>query len=227
MALINLRNALMTGKRSPLPPGARWVEYLEATGTQYINTGWIPVRNAKLSIDFAVMMSGNNTPMQGGCINNGGKPFYNWYWTGTNLSNYLLVNYFGNFSETSWGGSNHYSKTPIGSIRRDIRNVATYDGVTGVSTLNDDVFQGGACNSTPSVPFFLYARNNRGVAELFSKLKVYGFSVDVAGEKVLDFRPIAIGTTGYMLDLVSGEYLPYGNKGTGDFVIGPDIPSPV
>lgn len=224
--LINLRNALMTGKKSPLPPGARWVEYLESTGTQYINTGWIPVRGAKLSIDCAVMMSVDDPPMQCGCINNGRKPYYNWYWSGSNQSDFFLVNYFGDFSETSWGGANRYTKTPVGSIRWDVRNVATYDGVTGVSTLNDDVFQGGACNSTPSVPFFLYARNNRGVAELFSKLKVYGFSVDIEGEKTLDLHPIAIGDTGYMLDLVSGEYLPYGNKGTGNFVIGPDIPSP-
>ena len=40
--LINLRNALMTGKR--LPYDAE-VEYLESTGTQYINSG-LTVSNA-------------------------------------------------------------------------------------------------------------------------------------------------------------------------------------
>jgi hypothetical protein len=46
------------------------------------------------------------------------------------------------------------------------------------------------------------------------------------GILVRDFRPVAIGTTGYMLDLLTGDYLPYGNKGTGDFVIGPDTNAP-
>ena len=43
---------------------------------------------------------------------------------------------------------------------------------------------------------------------------------------IRDFRPIAIGNTGYMLDLVSGDYLQYGNKGMGDFIIGPDAQPP-
>ena len=50
MALINLRNALMTENKSPLPPGARWVEYLESTGTQYIDTGF----NADAAFGFEI-----------------------------------------------------------------------------------------------------------------------------------------------------------------------------
>ena len=42
---------------------------------------------------------------------------------------------------------------------------------------------------------------------------------------VRDFIPVRKGTVGYLYDRVTGAL--FGNAGTGDFVIGPDIPSPV
>ena len=57
----------------------------------------------------------------------------------------------------------------------------------------------------------------------FAYCRMYGLDDTTI---IRDFRPIAIGASGYMLDLISGEYLQYGNAGTGDFVIGPDAPAP-
>jgi uncharacterized membrane protein len=69
-------------------------------------------------------------------------------------------------------------------------------------------------------PIWLFVAND--ATTLRGRNRLAKFSIYRSGTLVRDFRPIAIGTTGYMLDLVSGEYLPYGNKGTGDFVLGPD-----
>ena len=77
-------------------------------------------------------------------------------------------------------------------------------------------------------PFYLFARNNGGAAELFCYERIYEAKFYNEGNLIRDFRPIAIGDKGYMLDLGGGEHLPYGNKGTGnDFIIGPDIFSPI
>ena len=46
---------------------------------------------------------------------------------------------------------------------------------------------------------------------------------DENGELVRDFIPVRVGRVGYLFDRVSGEYLPFGNKGTGSFILGPDI----
>lgn len=50
--------------------------------------------------------------------------------------------------------------------------------------------------------------------------KLYGFQIFDDGVLTLDLAPVRVGDAGYMLDRISGEL--FGNKGTGDFVIGPD-----
>lgn len=221
--LINLRNALMAGKKSPLPPGARWVEYLGGTGTQYIDTGWVPTNSDRLEI--VASMTSTRSVGQFGCIQNGGKPYYNFSANGEDPRGRVtsFMYYFGDFSQ---------------QLYVDYRSVvylnqfftAIYDGASGLCGLTQQGTQErytSPCNSVPTVPFYLMARNNSGRAELFCKMRISAFSVESGGNTTLSLRPIAIGTTGYLLDLVSGEYLPYGNKGTGNFTIGPDIPSPV
>ena len=59
-----------------------------------------------------------------------------------------------------------------------------------------------------------------------SNSRIYFCRIKEGGILVRDFRPIAIGNTGYMMDILTGDYLQYGNKGTGDFVLGPDAPPP-
>ena len=44
---------------------------------------------------------------------------------------------------------------------------------------------------------------------------------DASGGLLLDFIPVRVGTVGYLYDRVSGKL--FGNAGTGDFVLGPDI----
>ena len=51
--------------------------------------------------------------------------------------------------------------------------------------------------------------------------KIAWLKVRIGNNIVYDLIPVRIGTTGYMYDKVSGEL--FGNSGTGDFVLGPDI----
>ena len=64
--------------------------------------------------------------------------------------------------------------------------------------------------------------------KLFKKLdwesvRLYAFQIFDNGVLVRDFIPVRVGRAGYMFDRVSGEYLPFGNVGTGAFILGPDI----
>ena len=54
--LINLRNALMAGKRIPYDAE---VEYLESTGTQCIDTGIYPTTMMRWSVDIQFIGSAN------------------------------------------------------------------------------------------------------------------------------------------------------------------------
>ena len=48
------------------------------------------------------------------------------------------------------------------------------------------------------------------------KYRLFGAKIDT-----LDFIPVRKGTVGYLYDRVSGKL--FGNAGTGDFVLGPDV----
>jgi hypothetical protein len=52
-------------------------------------------------------------------------------------------------------------------------------------------------------------------------LKVYAFTVLKEGVKLLNFIPVVVDGVGYMYDTVSKKL--FGNVGTGNFVIGPEI----
>ena len=41
------------------------------------------------------------------------------------------------------------------------------------------------------------------------------------GELIMDLIPVRIADRGYMYDLISGTV--FGNSGTGDFLLGPDL----
>lgn len=53
--------------------------------------------------------------------------------------------------------------------------------------------------------------------------KIYSFQIVDAGVILLDFIPVRVGQVGYMYDKVSGKL--FGNAGTGEFVLGPDVNS--
>jgi hypothetical protein len=91
--------------------------------------------------------------------------------------------------------------------------------------INGEMFRNNQGSNPYAYPFHIF--NLGGYAPMFAPhLRIHKLKVVVNSTLVRDFRPIAIGNTGYMLDLVSGEYLPYGNKGTDDFTIGPDTNAP-
>lgn len=211
--LINLRNAMMTGKKSPLPPGARWVEYLQSDGAQYIDTGILVSSNLNdAQIDITYMSSVTST---GDLYVFGGGNTY-----GTAIQA-VLTTHTG-YAAFSWGQNlsvnNAYQSNAITNLRMTYNDYEVAFGSTvkrGSFTATERTF------SERNIYLFRLNRASGGI-NTNKDLRIYGFKLSRNGTPVRSFAPIAIGTTGYMLDFVSGEYLQYGNKGTGDFVVGPD-----
>ena len=211
--LINLRNALMAGKKSPLPPGARWVEYLESDGGQYVDTGVVPVFPDELT--YAARVYYYNTQTRS--------------IQGRQGSFYFGVIY--QKLQPGLGGAAYVNVAILPATWYDVTckyTTGQYPGAYG--TVDYDVggtsgsVTNGFSDAPAGGPIWLFIANN--ATTLRGQNRLAKFSIYRRGALVRDFHPIAIGTTGYMLDLVSGDYLQYGNKGTGDFVIGPDTNAP-
>lgn len=64
----------------------------------------------------------------------------------------------------------------------------------------------------------IFARDDGSYA---CKIKVYNVKVWGFGDIKIDAIPVRVGTVGYLYDRVSGQL--FGNAGTGDFVLGPDV----
>jgi hypothetical protein len=189
----------MGGKRVALPYDAE-VEYLESTGTQYINTG-LNLRSAvSFACSFALSRSvTDNSMIMGAYKDDSTTPKFQFFVRDTML--------WGSINPAAWRA--HSGFTPEYGVSVGV----TYN-TTGTAIASASDFQ-----------VYLFARNNdRGVYLPFDGLRLFSCSFSVGGTPVRDYIPVRVGSgagaVGYLYDRVSGTL--YGNAGTGNFTVGPD-----
>ena len=203
-----------------LPKGGRWVEYLESTGTQWIDTG-VNARDT-IKIDAFAEVTQTNTSTLSGCffVINGVESSIDIGYGISAQRWFMRAFSSGTISTQSvdsawkWSAGIHrfYLDCNRAYVEVDGIGETRTKQVTGVSSVK--------------IPMFARKDSYGVIVNNTSGFRIYKYNISDGTTLARNFRPIAIGTTGYMLDLVSGEYLPYDNKGTGDFVIGPDISAP-
>ena len=200
-SLLNVGRALVTP-----PPYDAEIEYLESTGTQYIDTG------VSISYDLRVVVKVNiraiaarNTShfFGGRAVSTGGAGYGI-----TTANGALSSDYFGSRVQI-------YSICPTNrwlNIDKN-KNVVIVDDTTITNTA-----------STTTIPernvylFGFDAPQYNGSYSgtiRYSQAKIYKND-----NLILDFIPVRVGQVGYMYDKVSGQL--FGNSGTGDFILGPD-----
>lgn len=198
--LINLRNALMSGKRR-LPYDAE-VEYLECTGSQWIDTGILPV------VGYTYEMT--ITPLSGmqGCIFGAGRS--------------------SKFLQIAQGSSAYwvlYHSSASGQIDLSFVAGQTYNIVFGPSaiTINGNAASGlfGTAGISADT-IVLFARKYAGEVSMAAvNYRMHAFKILNGDTVVADFIPVRKSGVGYLYDRVSGKL--FGNAGTGDFVLGQDV----
>lgn len=191
MKIVNRRRVM--GKK--LPYDAK-IEYLESTGTQFIDTGLklcsgiynnfrietkikscARVDATQYAVILACVLENNSFP--GFIIRYAGD-----------------VHLVYNNSTTRVGGSDS-----IIEINHFFDNISQHD-----------------------IPTTLYAGYNRdGGVFRYSKVTIYYLKIYGNEELIADFIPVRIGQVGYMYDKVSGQL--FGNSGKGEFILGPDVNS--
>lgn len=200
--LINLRNALMAGKR--LPYDAE-VEFLESTGTQWIDTGVKPSEDLATYITFSYQQIANNVSAFGSRSN---STVNDRYWL--NYDSKFEIGY-GN-----WGSA--VETTSVGAINTIAFNEIV-DGNHTFTVNGRSITFSGTPNT--SVNIIVFGRVVGSTAPVLSKMRLYSMSMMRNGVLVRDYIPVRKGTVGYLYDRVTGKL--FGNAGTGDFVLGPDV----
>ena len=207
MALINLRNALMAGKR--LPYDAE-VEYLESTGTQWIDTGIVPTDSTGFQVLSRCLGTGvdNNYRLIG--VQDGSvRCLFSTQTVGSNNT------FFGWNSPVGRLGL-FYNVDVLASLNFLNNRSAILNGQTKASNLST--------LGTITLRMYLFG-NNSQAGNMSNNFigRVYSAKISENSTLVRDFIPVRKGTVGYMYDRVTGLMKPFGNAGTGDFVVGPDV----
>lgn len=201
--LVSARTAAWSGKH--LPYDAE-VEYLESTGTQWIDTGIKTLSSSTVEVEAASTVF-NSLDMMFGSIGEDASSliralvYYDSSHGGRIISlqsgMYGVTNAFIAY-DTAF---HNYIITPTkAEVEGKIFSVTRSDN----SLRNFLLFASVIISGTS---YFSHAR--------ISRCKIYHSDVIV-----LDLIPVRKGNIGYMYDRVSGQL--FGNQGTGAFIIGPD-----
>jgi len=191
------------------------IEYLESSGTQWINTLCPITLNTVFKVKFISLPNNADNTIVAAHAS-----------TDSDYSNYSLIMRIQRYlrrdiSYNSFGNSGNITPSTdpveitLASSYYQLNNETPQTFTPTIQTLPS--FQVGtslfAIHSTPSR------------VTNYAKIKLYYFQQYNDNTLIRDFIPVRVGQVGYMYDKVSGKL--FGNKGTGNFILGPDISNPV
>lgn len=198
---VTIGGSVVWEKPSPLPYDAE-VEYLESTGTQWIDTGVKGNENTRVELCISV------SSLYSGAYSS----IFGYY--GTNIDS---VSIFGG-GTTRFGSRNTSFTTPSTNTIYQIAIDKAGFTVNGTTTSWSQSAQFETAGN-----LIAFGRNDTTFG-LFSG-KYYSLKIYQNGVLVRDYIPVRKGTVGYLYDRVSGAL--FGNAGTGAFGYGADLPYPI
>jgi len=185
------------------------IEYIESTGTQYIDTGITDVVNSEFEIVFQLTkLSTTDGCIVGADANNGWK---------------TIVGYNSSFFYTQCGGNGQYVSCN-GSVDLEKHTMKVVNTTNTQTFICDNIAQTQTYTIPVDQTYSLYigARHKPNGARLFSDQRTYSFYVKKNDTLVRDFIPV-LDPNGVpcMYDRVTDTF--FYNSGTGDFIAGPVI----
>ena len=187
-----------------LPSGYIELEYIESTGNQYIDTGFIPNSNTKIEIQAEIKSSKSNGAFFGSRSTNSGTDSY---------SNSLLILSGGSVRSDFYGNSQNLGNIPEGRnlIVREKNN----------TTISDIGITQPAKEKSSTCSLYLFSVNTSDSPSLFGNIAIYSckiYSNDTISRNYIPCKNLdnQIG----LYDLISKKF--YENKGTENFIAGPE-----
>ena len=184
---------------SKLPAGYIKLEYIESTGTQWIDTGYIAKGTTMMLIDCELPYN-SDWAMIAGSYDSG--KYFSWWTIGS-----AIYAYYGDGNKTGTGKNGRHTLNANENVWSDGANVFTFPQKT----------------FTAATTILLFNVNSGGSYNKAS-MKLYACKIYDNGVLVRDFQPCidATGNVG-LYDFVERKLC--GNAGTGTFTAGPETPA--
>lgn len=199
-------------RKVTLPEDFTQVEYIQSSGAEYVDTGFVPNQNTRMEIDEQLLSTSTHLSIFGVRQSNS-----NLFWAHANSSSQILYGY----------GSSKLTASCTMTERLAIDADKTVLKVNGASLIT-----AAAAAFTAAGNVYLFAVNNGGALQYAAPMKLYGCRIYDNGALARDYIPCtnASGAAG-LYDLVTQEFC--GNAGSGSFTAGeavtwpeePDAPS--
>jgi hypothetical protein len=189
----------------PLPYDAE-VEYLESTGTQYIDTLLMFDSEYKVEVTAILTPSVSEYNIIGNAVRT------NAYAGKTVLGFYNNFIFFFNNPNTRVDSSKFAQQETLFNIVIEASNN------NRILTVNGDSYTKTGVNYSSEGNIVLF---RGGATYMPSSVKIKSFKMIRGGEVVRDLISVRVSQVGYMYDKVSEQL--FGNAGTGNFILGNDI----
>ncbi len=185
-----------------LPDGYTKLESIISSGTQYINTGFLPNSNSRIVMDVAWAGSGGGSLFGARNTNSA---------TAT-AANVLFI------TATGTPRCDYYGTSVTGSTAMPTTRI-TVERNKNVTTVGSQTITNTAATGSTAYPWFLFTMNNIGTAGTKCLAELYSCQIYDNGTLARDFVP-CINTSGVvgLYDLVNGVF--YGDAAGGTFTAG-------
>ena len=192
--------AVFASRQIVLPQIVNYVNFIQSSGTQYIDTGFKPNNNTRVVMDL-LYTGREDISNEFGAWNSSNNASFICLTTGQNN----LYPFYGNASQTV-----SVDRTARHTVDMD-KNVVKMNGTTMI-TFNQMSFQ---C----TYPMFLCCFNNAGATENMTSMRIYSCQIYDNGTLVRDFWP-CYDPDGVAWLYDKGEKKYYYNAGSGEFIAG-------
>lgn len=216
--LVNENGVWVAKKPSRLPAAYQEVEYIESTGTQYIDTGCKPNESIAIEAEFAVTSSSTNQGLYGGRGPYGAKQAV--CLVSAENTEKLRFDYSTGIANVP----NNFIYTGSVYDRTKFKNEST---ANAVNAYVNDVSQFSQSETFADFEgdysISIFAVNTANTKGLFGSFRLYSFKVWKGETMLRNFVPVYNVNNGDigLYDFVSGGF--YGNAGTGTFLKGADV----
>ena len=187
-----------------LPEGYMQLEYIESTGTQYIDTGFVPNAQTSVELEFSDFIVKNDYGAPLGARNGDGS---NQFWFFIQTNNFRIY--------SRWLGS-HYDTGYNYTANAKIKIKYSKYGLFINNTFYPPVFSGTDFSNLTST-IWLFALNNGGFIQYGSTMKIHSFKLWDNNILIRNMIPAQRNSDSVlgMYDTVNNVF--YTNSGTGVF----------
>lgn len=198
-------------QEEPVPYDSR-IEYLESTGTQYIDIGYTPTTSTILIMEACLTSLQNNITMVGLYRE---KTYVQRFHIGT-YQNQWHFGVSSNSASNKWKNFTGGIDTNKHTFEIRASGYCAVDSATNQITVNN--------SRAYSMRIFVFARNvyvSSITIDQYASMKLYGMKIYEGSTLMHEYIPCRVGQVGYLYDKVTKALL--GNSGSGSFTLGSDI----